>query len=112
MNCPKCNTLMRERERGDVIMDVCPEGHGIWLDGGELERLTQEKREYRQSHSGYRDDDDDDDEWYYRRREGGPQHDYRGDYRGDPKYQGQPPKKKKSFLSTIMEGFGGEGADD
>jgi Zn-finger nucleic acid-binding protein len=103
MNCPKCGTMMRERERGDVIMDVCPEGHGIWLDGGELERLTNERRDYARSHPGYRYDDDDEDEWHYRRRE--------GDSRSREQY-GQPPKKKKGFLSSVMETFGGEGADD
>jgi Zn-finger nucleic acid-binding protein len=104
MNCPKCGTMMRERERGDVIMDVCPDGHGIWLDGDELERLTVDRREYRQSH-GYRDDDDDDDDddWYYSR--GGDRSDRPGSGRD---MQGQPPRKKKSFLSSLMEGFGGE----
>ncbi|HXH23234.1 MAG TPA: zf-TFIIB domain-containing protein [Dehalococcoidia bacterium] len=100
MNCPKCGAPMRERERGDVIMDVCPSGHGIWLDSGELERLTEQRREYVRSHPGYRPDDDDDDEWYYRR----------GD-RGNRDQYGQP-RKKKGFLSTLMESFGGEGADD
>jgi Zn-finger nucleic acid-binding protein len=96
---------MRERERGEVIMDVCPNGDGIWLDGGELERLTTERREYARSHPGYRPDDDDDDEWYYHRRDG----EYRDGERRD-RY-GQP-RKKKGFLSTLMENFGGEGAED
>jgi Zn-finger nucleic acid-binding protein len=109
MNCPKCGVLMRERERGDVIMDVCPSGDGIWLDGGELERLTNERREYVRSHPGYRPDDDDDDEWYYRRHEGdGRDRDRDRAYRDQ---YGQP-RKKKGFLSTLMENFGGEGGAD
>ena len=40
MLCPKCEvSLMHEREKGDVILDVCRECGGIWLDRGELERL-------------------------------------------------------------------------
>lgn len=65
MNCPKCQTPMREREReaGDelVIMDVCPSCGGIWLDKGELEKLTRvEARTF--AGRGYGNDDDDDDQ--------------------------------------------------
>ena len=88
MNCPKCGAMMRERERGDVIMDVCPSGDGIWLDGGELERLTNERREYVRSHPGYRPDDDDDDEWYYRRHEGDAQTATPAVLRGNGQLQG------------------------
>lgn len=73
MNCPKCGTAMRERERevGDgatrelVVIDVCPSCGGVWLDGGELEKLTE--LEGRRGRRGGRDDgdrgrgDDDDD---------------------------------------------------
>jgi hypothetical protein len=31
-----------------IVIDVCPEGCGIWLDGGELEAL---ERLYEQSHA-------------------------------------------------------------
>jgi Zn-finger nucleic acid-binding protein len=46
---------MREREKGDVIIDVCPSCHGVWLDPGELEKLSERERRYY--------DDDDDDDW-------------------------------------------------
>lgn len=71
MQCPKCQTAMRERERETgsgtiVVMDVCPACGGIWLDKGELETLTQsEARFYRENRGGERgrdDDDGDDDE--------------------------------------------------
>ncbi len=40
--CPKCNIEMEAREYArcsQVMIDVCPECHGIWLDKGEIEAL-------------------------------------------------------------------------
>lgn len=40
--CPNCSEPMDRREYGyfsQVMVDVCPRGHGLWLDAGELERL-------------------------------------------------------------------------
>jgi Zn-finger nucleic acid-binding protein len=81
MNCPKDGTVMRERERDIgagstreiVILDVCPTCGGIFLDSGELEKLTEFERRYddggsqrdRRHRRDRRDDDrggDDDDE--------------------------------------------------
>lgn len=42
VNCPKCSTLMVRRRYGlgsDMMIDECPDGCGLWLDGGELEEL-------------------------------------------------------------------------
>jgi uncharacterized protein len=41
-SCPKCNTeLSRYNYAGskDIIIDSCPKGCGIWLDGGELKKI-------------------------------------------------------------------------
>ena len=66
MNCPKCQTAMRERERETrdeiVVMDVWPDCGGIWLDKGELEKLTAAESRYYRQGSGWPQDDDDDDE--------------------------------------------------
>ena len=105
VQCPRCNVTMREREKGDVIVDICPQCRGVWLDAGELERLSvRESRYY---------DDDDDDDWERRNwrerdpRQGGSRvQEYR-----DAGHQ-QRPQKKKSFLSGLMENFGGEGGMD
>jgi uncharacterized protein len=88
---------MREREQGDVIIDICPQCRGVWLDPGELEKLSVRESRY------YYDDDDDDDD---RRRGFGGQRGY-GDSCGQ-----QYPRKKKGFLASMMENFGGEGGDD
>jgi Zn-finger nucleic acid-binding protein len=40
--CPKCQTHLNavNYDYGSgVIIDVCPRGHGLWLDKGELEQL-------------------------------------------------------------------------
>jgi Zn-finger nucleic acid-binding protein len=55
---------MRERERevGDgrlrelVVIDVCPSCGGVWLDAGELDKLTA--FDDRRAGRGRRDDDD------------------------------------------------------
>ena len=71
MNCPKCGSVMREREREIgagatreiVVIDVCPNCGGIWLDKGEMEKLTDfERRHDGGSRRDRRDDDDGDDD--------------------------------------------------
>lgn len=37
--CPNCNVGMRELDRGGVVVDMCPQCRGVWLDRGELEKL-------------------------------------------------------------------------
>ncbi len=42
LNCPHCNVEMARREYGftsQILIDVCPECQGIWLDPGELQQL-------------------------------------------------------------------------
>lgn len=40
--CPRCGELMTQSEyQKDVVIDSCPNGHGIWLDGGELQKLRK-----------------------------------------------------------------------
>ncbi len=101
MQCPRCQQTMRERERqtpsGDlVVMDICPGCGGIWLDAGELEKLSQSEVRY---YANRRDDDDDDDDDDRRRYE-------RSGSRAP--YQ---QKKKKGFFANLMENFGGEEGD-
>lgn len=40
--CPMCNQKMRKVTMGRepaVLIDGCPEGHGLWFDGGEVNEL-------------------------------------------------------------------------
>ncbi|HYG57494.1 MAG TPA: zf-TFIIB domain-containing protein [Symbiobacteriaceae bacterium] len=80
MRCPLCNTAMREIDRRGVRIDVCPECRGVWLDGGELDKLlaTGEswEAEYRSSHP-----------------------------LSDRDYHHHPKKKKKGFLGEVFDIF-------
>lgn len=46
MTCPKCGGDMRTYERNGVDIDQCTECRGIFLDRGELERLTDAESRY------------------------------------------------------------------
>ena len=46
LTCPKCGSDMRPYERNGVIIDQCTGCRGIFLDRGELERLTEAESTY------------------------------------------------------------------
>jgi Zn-finger nucleic acid-binding protein len=78
--CPKCGSEMRTYERNGVHVDQCTGCKGIFLDRGELERLTEaENTYYEREHPGERE--------------------------GRPKKTKK--QKARSFLENLMEG--GEG---
>ncbi len=44
--CPRCGgeghmTRLTDLDRPDVFIESCPVCFGVWLDGGELDKLTQ-----------------------------------------------------------------------
>jgi len=39
MRCPRCGTVLVERTRVGVAVDVCDRCRGVWLDRGELEKI-------------------------------------------------------------------------
>ena len=44
-SCPICRRKMRKvviGSRPEVLIDVCPRGHGIWFDGGELNQVIRQ----------------------------------------------------------------------
>ena len=41
MKCPKCGADLKETNYQNVMIDICHECEGIWLDHGELELLVQ-----------------------------------------------------------------------
>jgi len=46
--CPLCDKRMnkiRIGENSNVLLDKCPDGQGIWLDGGELSKITNQNKE-------------------------------------------------------------------
>ncbi|WP_038056955.1 zf-TFIIB domain-containing protein [Thermus amyloliquefaciens] len=73
--CPNCQVGMREVERRGVVLDVCPQCGGVWLDRGELEKLLAEAKEANRAHE---------EKW--------------GTY---PHGEGKPYRKKKGFLEIF-----------
>ena len=37
--CPRCDQPMHELQHGELTLEQCPQGHGLWFDAGELQRL-------------------------------------------------------------------------
>lgn len=43
--CPICHQTMKKSHAGEqppVLIDVCPQGDGIWFDGGEVVQLAKQ----------------------------------------------------------------------
>lgn len=76
MLCPYCASTMREVTKTGVLLDLCPECKGIWLDRGELDKILSRAREVgrewdeeverveRRSRHDDNDDDNDNDRSY------------------------------------------------
>jgi Zn-finger nucleic acid-binding protein len=61
VNCPRCTiSVLDQRDRDGVTIDICNQCRGIWLDRGELEKLVayaaREVEEYSRERR-HRDDD-------------------------------------------------------
>ena len=41
LHCPKCDGRLFEINHEGVLIDRCNKCNGVWLDAGELERLTK-----------------------------------------------------------------------
>lgn len=87
--CPKCQAPMRSYERSGVVVDRCTECGGIFLDRGELERLTEAETAYERragdSQSTQRDRVEDPDEPRSRR---------------DPEERG---RRRGGFLGDLLD---------
>ena len=47
MKCPRCGEyLAAVMARRSVVVDACPNGHGVWLDGGEKYHFVDHPREF------------------------------------------------------------------
>ncbi len=106
MNCPVDNEVLQMSERSGVEVDYCPRCRGVWLDRGELDKILERaEREFRVVGRSRDDDDlDDDDRW--RDRDRSRQH-TGDDLRDAPRGVDRPRKKRKNFLSEMLE-FGGD----
>ena len=43
--CPKCQIQMRKVNLNGVILDVCPDGDGVWFDSGELSKVLNANKD-------------------------------------------------------------------
>lgn len=67
--CPNCSSQMRISSRMGVEIDQCPSCKGVWLDRGELEKLTRIQERYEDDHfRNCHDGMDYDDDYYHRRK--------------------------------------------
>ena len=57
MTCPRCGGSLKESKFEDVTVDTCEKCAGVWLDAGELQRLTQREQGGWLSGLLHRDDD-------------------------------------------------------
>jgi len=50
INCPRCGVPMIKKTRMGVTIDKCKKCDGIWLDGGEIEkilmRIDEERKKF------------------------------------------------------------------
>ncbi len=55
MHCPRCeSSVLEERDRNGLTVDVCKSCRGVWLDRGEIEKLLSlAKRELDEERAYY-----------------------------------------------------------
>ena len=85
MKCPKCDSLLSEVTKAGVLIDVCPSCLGMWLERGELEKISARIRDIER--------DQDDDERYRPESFGRYEHERHG----------HPKKKRWSDLFEIFD---------
>lgn len=101
MNCPVCEDVrMKEVERYGVLIDICPNCKGIWLDRGELEKITEQVKEVRQPFNQWYERDDD---WEHEDRHHGHDDHEHHRYHDDDGHSHYPRKKKKE---SVFDMFG------
>lgn len=101
MKCPVCdNVSMKEVEKENVLIDICPNCKGVWLDRGELEKITQGLKDDQQYYQSYPSEERSYQEKHYSKE-------YDKEY--DKKYNkhSYPPKhkKKKSMMDILGDLF-------
>jgi uncharacterized protein len=122
MNCPVCGERLREVQKYGVDIDICPGCKGVWLDRGELDKIiamvssgqaepqqvVQEtnasgtEKRYQTLNPFMRGHDEDDYDEHGRR----PGHD--DDELRDGHDYNRGGRRKKSWLSDMFDGLGGD----
>ena len=93
MNCPVCDDVrMREVEKENIMIDVCPSCKGVWLERGELEKLQRGIQEIRQPFDEWQED-------YEKKKYASNEHPSHNRHT-NPRY-----KKKKSVMDVFGDLF-------
>ena len=50
LRCPNCTNEMMLSNKNGVEIDHCPKCRGVWLDRGELEKITSMQNRYDDDH--------------------------------------------------------------
>lgn len=100
MFCPVCDDVrMKEVEKDNVLIDICPNCKGVWLDRGELEKITQGLREERKYYSqSYNASEN-----HYQEKHNESNKEYHKSY--DKQYYPPKHKKKKSMMDVLGDLF-------
>jgi len=87
MKCPNCQTTLLITDKSGIEIDYCPDCRGIWLDKGELEKITERTAEHYSKKENYDSDSKK----------------YESNKYDDNYYRANPHKKRKSFLGDIFD---------
>ncbi len=41
LTCPRCSSKLDKIEKNKIVIDVCPFCQGMWLDDGEINKLSE-----------------------------------------------------------------------
>ena len=41
LKCPRCSVAMKKIKKSNVLIDICPDCNGMWLDDNEIYKLIQ-----------------------------------------------------------------------
>lgn len=112
MECPVCKEQLAHVWKGDILVDLCPNCKGAWVERGELEKALallsgEGARSFRATENA-REHDGIDEDRRYRRNDG---HDSDGDDDDDRRRYGQRSgehggRRKRGVFGNIMDMFG------
>jgi Zn-finger nucleic acid-binding protein len=104
MKCPVCSDVrLREVEKNNVLIDVCPDCKGVWLDRGELDKLMTGIREVRNEYDRMERQLSNDDKYERQTNNDDRSHNSQGHHEYDK--HGKPYKKKKNMMDLFGDLF-------
>jgi Zn-finger nucleic acid-binding protein len=104
MKCPVCSDVrMREVEKENILIDVCPDCKGVWLDRGELDKLMSGMREVRNEYDRMERHVSSDDKYERQYNNDDRSHNSQGHKEYDR--NGKPYKKKKNVMDVFGDLF-------